>query len=450
MGIFNLEDVHYWIYSPGNNAVNWDDYYERGIMAIERNELGDLSAYSSKEEMRRQMQKVIDPSRTFTHSALETWQFVHEIEIGDVIIAKKGKHTIIGRGIVTSRYRYDKDAAGCKNIRSVKWTHRGEWEHPGKAVTKPLTDITMYGGYVAEIKKIFSEDDIADIILQREEYTPEDFLSEAYITRQQYSDILDLLNIKRNIILQGAPGVGKTYIAKKLVQSILDKESAGGTEFIQFHQSYSYEDFIEGYRPTASGFELRKGVFYNFCKKAEADAERPYFFIIDEINRGNLSKIFGELFMLIESDKRGQQMRLLYSDELFSVPENVYIIGMMNTADRSLAMLDYALRRRFAFVTINPAFDSDGFIKYQKSLANTKFNRLIDCVKELNAAIAADDALGEGFCVGHSYFCNIQPDSQPDLSFIVEYEILPLISEYWFDDRPTVNKWADRLRGAIR
>lgn len=114
MGIFNLEDVHYWIYSPGNNAVNWDDYYERGIMAIERNELGDLSAYSSKEEMRRQMQKAIDPTRSFTHSALETWQFVHEIEIGDVIIAKKGKHTIIGRGIVTSRYRYDKDAAGCK------------------------------------------------------------------------------------------------------------------------------------------------------------------------------------------------------------------------------------------------------------------------------------------------------------------------------------------------
>lgn len=272
MGIFNLEDVHYWIYSPGNNAVNWDDYYERGIMAIERNELGDLSAYSSKEEMRRQMQKVIDPSRTFTHSALETWQFVHEIEIGDVIIAKKGKHTIIGRGIVTSRYRYDKDAAGCKNIRSVKWTHRGEWEHPGEAVTKPLTDITMYGGYVADIKKIFSEDDIANIILQREEYTPEDFLSDVYITQQQYFDILDLLNIKRNIILQGAPGVGKTYIAKKLVQSILDKESAGGTEFIQFHQSYSYEDFIEGYRPTASGFELRKGVFYKFCKKAEADA----------------------------------------------------------------------------------------------------------------------------------------------------------------------------------
>ena len=317
-------------------------------------------------------------------------------------------------------------------------------------MTKPLTDITMYGGYVADIKKIFSEDDITDIILQREEYTPEDFLSEAYITRQQYSDILDLLNIKRNIILQGAPGVGKTYIAKKLVQSILDKESAGGTEFIQFHQSYSYEDFIEGYRPTESGFELRKGVFYKFCKKAEADASRPYFFIIDEINRGNLSKIFGELFMLIESDKRGQQMRLLYSDELFSVPENVYIIGMMNTADRSLAMLDYALRRRFAFVTINPAFDSDGFIKYQKSLANAKFNRLIDCVKELNAAIANDDALGEGFCIGHSYFCNIQPDSQPDLSFIVEYEILPLISEYWFDDRPIVNKWADRLRGAIR
>ena len=161
-----------------------------------------------------------------------------------------------------------------------------------------------------------------------------------------------------------------------------------------------------GYRPTATGFELKKGAFYNFCKKAEIDTDRDYFFIIDEINRGNLSKIFGELFMLIENDKRGIPLQLLYADEKFSVPRNVYLIGMMNTADRSLAMLDYALRRRFAFVDLKPGFETEGFRAYQEELQSDAFDRLIACVLRLNAAIAADESLGEGFCIGHSYFCN--------------------------------------------
>ena len=151
---------------------------------------------------------------------------------------------------------------------------------------------------------------------------------------------------------------------------------------------------------------LNKGAFYNFCKKAEIDSDNEYFFIIDEINRGNLSKIFGELFMLIEKDKRGIQLQLLYSGEKFAVPKNVYIIGMMNTADRSLAMLDYALRRRFAFYEMCPGFDTDGFREYRMSLGSNRFDRLINCVESLNKVIAADESLGDGFCIGHSYFCN--------------------------------------------
>ena len=129
-------------------------------------------------------------------------------------------------------------------------------------------------------------------------------------------------------------------------------KDASRVMLVQFHQSYSYDDFIEGYRPFGAGFELVKGAFYSFCKKAADDEENAYFFIIDEINRGNLSKIFGELFMLIESDKRGDDLQLFCSRELFRVPHNVYIIGMMNTADRSLVMLDCTLRRRFAFVQL--------------------------------------------------------------------------------------------------
>ena len=219
---------------------------------------------------------------------------------------------------------------------------------------------------------------------------------------------------------------------------------------VQFHQSYSYEDFIIGFRPSEKGFELKHGPFYNFCKEAEIDSENDYFFIIDEINRGNLSKIFGELFMLIESDKRGSELQLLYSDEKFSVPSNVYIIGMMNTADRSLAMLDYALRRRFAFYEMKPGFDTDGFRDYRISLASDRFNNLINCVENLNVAIAADESLGEGFCIGHSYFCNLKEVTDQTLSGIVEFELIPLIKEYWFDEPAKVKDWINNLRSAIK
>ena len=214
----------------------------------------------------------------------------------------------------------------------------------------------------------------------------------------------------------------------------------------------SYEDFIMGFRPSATGFELKKGAFYNFCKKAEVDSDNEYFFIIDEINRGNLSKIFGELFMLIENDKRGNALQLLYSDEKFAVPKNVYIIGMMNTADRSLAMLDYALRRRFAFFDIKPGFETPGFREYRMALDNEKFNKLISCIESLNREISVDESLGEGFCIGHSYFCNLQPDTIDDswLYGVVEYELIPLLKEYWFDEPTKVKDWSENLRSTIK
>lgn len=221
---------------------------------------------------------------------------------------------------------------------------------------------------------------------------------------------------------------------------------------VQFHQSYSYEDFMMGFRPSATGFVLKKGAFYNFCKKAEVDTDNDYFFIIDEINRGNLSRIFGELFMLIENDKRGIPLQLLYSDEKFAVPKNVYIIGMMNTADRSLAMLDYALRRRFAFIEMKPGFDTEGFRTYSMSLDNSKFDQLINCIISLNAVIADDESLGEGFCIGHSYFCNLTPETLGDqaLDSIIEFELIPLLKEYWFDEPNKVRDWSSNLRSAIK
>ncbi len=280
-------------------------------------------------------------------------------------------------------------------------------------------------------------------------YTVDDFLRDVYISENRYHLLRNLLLTKKNIILQGAPGVGKTFAAKRLAYSIMGEKDHTRVKMVQFHQSYSYEDFIMGFRPTQTGFELKTGVFYEFCKQA-SDDDRPYFFIIDEINRGNLSKILGELFMLIEADKRGVELQLLYADEQFSIPSNVYIIGMMNTADRSLAMMDYALRRRFAFFDMMPAFDSNGFRAHCKSVDNPKFDKLIAAVQQLNEEIANDESLGEGFCIGHSYFCTNVTINDEWLHSVVEFELIQLLKEYWFDEPAKVRKWSGILREVIK
>lgn len=456
---FADEDIHtvrYWIYAPGEGSCMWKEFYNSGIMAIGWGEIGDLSIFDSKDAMKGKMKEVFDENLSYKNAAHATWQFANEMKIGDVVFVKKGMHQIIGRGVVMSDYEFDSARDDeFKNIRQVDWTHIGEWPHPGQAVMKTLTDITSYTDYIEKLNALFedeSEEDVEEVEKSYPEYTKEDFLSEVYMPEEEYDKLAGILRIKKNIILQGAPGVGKTFAAKRLAFSMMGVKDIERVMMVQFHQSYSYEDFIMGFRPCTSGFELKKGVFYNFCKKAEIDEDNDYFFIIDEINRGNLSKIFGELFMLIENDKRGVSLQLLYSDEKFSVPKNIYIIGMMNTADRSLAMLDYALRRRFAFFEIKSGFTTNGFREYRIGLENEKFDKLIECIERLNNVISNDESLGDGFCIGHSYFCNLTSETINDqvLSGIVEYELIPLLKEYWFDEPTKVRDWSSNLRSTIK
>lgn len=288
---------------------------------------------------------------------------------------------------------------------------------------------------------------IAFPIISKTAYTNQDFLSEVYMAEESLNDLKNLLDLKKNVILQGAPGVGKTYSAKRLAYAMMGAKDDSRIKIIQFHQNYSYEDFIMGYKPNATGgFELKDGVFYDFCKKAAQDPDNKYFFIIDEINRGNMSKIFGELLQLIEVDYRNHPIKLAYNNQDFAVPANVYIIGMMNTADRSLAMIDYALRRRFSFFTMAPAFELDSFKQHLNAINNPKLNQLIDKVIELNKAIKNDSSLGEGFVIGHSYFCH----DTLDLQTIVRYEILPTLREYWFDNEDNIQKWEKELLDAIK
>ena len=453
----DIETIHYWIYSPGEGANIWDECYDNNIMAIGWDAIGDLRDYNSKGEMKQKMKECYDPSGSYINSACATWEFANEMKPGDIVFAKNGMHLIIGRGVVKSDYIYDPQRKEFKNIRKVEWTDRGEWKCSRQSPMKTLTDITSFTDYVEQLNFFFDSDmldDVETIETSYPTYDKDRFLDSVYMNDETYNILVSLVKSKKNIILQGAPGVGKTFVAKRLAYSMMGVKDPNRVMMVQFHQSYSYEDFIMGFRPCENGFKLKHGVFYEFCKRAEVDSDNDYFFIIDEINRGNLSKIFGELFMLLESDKRGVSLQLLYADEKFSIPENLYIIGMMNTADRSLAMLDYALRRRFAFFNLKPAFESDGFKSYQKSINNDKFDKLIECIKQLNLAIKSDESLGSGFCIGHSYFCDLDKfethEFESSLTRIVDFEIIPLLSEYWFDDADMVNEWSNNLRSAIK
>lgn len=450
----NIKETNYWIYSPGDNASMWDEFYKSGIMGIGWDDVTDLKGFSSKEEIKDYMKKVYDPSYSYKNNAHCLWQFANEIKVGDVIFVKKGMHKIIGKGIVTSDYIYDTSRSTYKHIRKVDWQNKGEWEHPGQAVMKTLTNISAYPDYVQKLLALFAEDTSEEVSEQKEIkyplYSKDDFLNEVYMDEDTYNTLTELLEAKYNVILQGAPGVGKTFAAKRLAYSIMGQKDTSRVAMVQFHQSYSYEDFIQGYRPSKDGFELENGTFYKFCKEAEEDNERPYFFIIDEINRGNLSKILGELMMLIEKDKRGEKIKLLYSNEWFTVPQNVRIIGMMNTADRSLALMDYALRRRFAFFDFAPAFSSEGFKNYLAEKNSQKLESLITAVESLNNTISSDESLGDGFRIGHSYFCTDDEVTDEWLKSVVEYEVIPLIKEYWFDEPTKVRDWSATLRSAIK
>lgn len=446
--------LHYWMYTVFDDT-SWMECQQKEIMVLGMDNIGDYSQYDSKESLRQELISTYANSTSRKNQALMAWNFANKLAINDVIFAKRS-NTLVGKGIVTGDYIFDDSRQEYKNIRTVKWLQIGEWEHPGKSVAKRLTDITPYTDYIEKLITIFTPDELDDVDTQPEvdypEYSSADFLSDVYMSEQDYETLVNVLKMKKNIILQGAPGVGKTFTAKRLAYSIIGSKNPDRVQMIQFHQSYSYEDFIEGYRPTENGFTIKKGSFYKFCKLAEDDDENDYFFIIDEINRGNLSKIFGELFMLIEKDKRGIELQLLYSDENFSVPPNVYIIGMMNTADRSLAMLDYALRRRFSFFTMKPGFNTIGFQTYQDSLKSDAFKKLISCIKQLNSKIAADISLGEGFCIGHSYFCGLTAKTATvqTLTSIIEYELIPLLKEYWFDEPEKIIDWSDRLRSTVK
>lgn len=597
----DAEGPRVWVYAPGESAWAWDKCLEERVMLLGWDDLGDFAQYDNREAMATALKSAEEADGSKANDSLACWQFQNEIKPGDVIYAKRGMRSIIGKGIVKSEARFEPERGKYLHVRDVEWVAVGEWDveaakipmsNGNLAKTLPMKTLTEWTDYpdaiaalealingdetgdgekaaarhwwlnaspkiwsfsdiaigdeqsytlfnekgnprriqknflaaapgdiivgyeATPVKKVVSicevskphdgermyfkkvrdlnepvklEDIKADELLSKTEfmrnpngsffaltdeefsrleeyfeeeaspvankpdsYSDEAFLEDVFMDKEELVELKALIRRKKNVILQGAPGTGKTYTAKRLAWAMMECRDASRIQQVQFHQSTAYDDFVYGYRPNAAGgFETHPGVFVEFCKRASTRPNEDFFFIIDEINRANISKVFGELLMLIEADHRGEQVILPVSGERFEVPANVFLIGMMNTADRGLALIDYALRRRFAFYEMEPALANERFAE-QAAMSGERMTSLVHAVIKLNEAIEGETSLGRGFRIGHSYFCPDAEGNPVDPASIVKYELVPLVEEYWFDDEKRAREEADRLRAAVQ
>lgn len=554
-------DKKSWLYAAGEKSVKWEEFYNKGIMALGWDYLGDYRQYNTQDDLASKIQQHRGDNKYPMNICKAIWEFTDGMNIGDVIYVKQGLEPILlGRGIVVSDYIYDSDRQEYKNIRKVNWTHKGQFKVDFADLEiqhwnqKTLTDVSenKYGDFCKKIESIFKDK------------------NETKLEKNK------MINQPLNQILYGPPGTGKTYSTKGLIELIIKenfissqkkninvnelywysaialamykndktkkykvgellqqeiiKEFAQSkssknvystvisqlqmhtdensetvnyarrltpylfnkdensewyltkegivfvqesfkeylsnetrkisnndfVRFITFHQAYSYEEFVEGIRVNLEDdceeikYTLQNGIFKDICIEANADPNNKYVIVIDEINRGDISKIFGELITLIEDDKRvtpnGERsfenteiqnnqllVTLPYSKKKFGVPSNLYIIGTMNTADRSIALLDIALRRRFDFISTYPNAEiigADGALMEVNGIDLKLF------LNKINKRIEA--YLDKDHTIGHSYLMNIH--SYEDFLYKFKNRILPLLLEYFYNDYEKVAK----------
>ena len=413
----NEDTKRYWLYSPGEQAVKWEEFYNEGIMAIGWDELGDLENYTDRKSI---LEALInnygggEDQRNNVSAIDDFCNGENKINKGDIVIAKKGTKTLLGYGKVISDYYFDEERAVYKHCREVKWLKKGVWDANNNLPTKTLTDVTTYNSDIKGIK-------YAQYLLN---------IMNGNTQAQENNLIIKLLKYKPQIILQGPPGTGKTREAKRIAKALLglgENDSLEGNEqfkLIQFHPSYSYEDFVRGIIAETVDekikYSVKDKILGSFAQEALKDKDKPYVLVIDEINRANLSAVLGELIYALEY--RGEAVQSMYAIEgenNLTLPPNLYIIGTMNTADRSVGHIDYAIRRRFAFVNILPK-------DLTNELGDQFESALFAKVTNLFNTNLSSEFKKEEVQLGHSYF--ITKNIPIDIRW--EYEIKPILLEY--------------------
>ena len=290
-----------------------------------------------------------------------------------------------------------------------------------------------------------------------QDYTIQSIISDGcFLEQSRLEEILNRLKDKKNLILQGPPGTGKTWLAKRLAFALVGSRSEVRVRPFQFHPNLSYEDFVRGWRPSVNGLALVDGPFLKAINDSRDDPSNLYVVVIEEINRGNPAQIFGEMLTLLEVDRRNPEDALAlsysksYSERVY-VPPNLYVIGTMNVADRSLALVDFALRRRFAFVDLEPVFGERwrNWVSEKCQIDRAFLEKVEERIRSLNRTITEDNTLGPQFRVGHSVVTPVGDitagDPQKWFKQVVETEIGPLLGEYWFDDPDKARAESEKL-----
>jgi len=531
------EPKNYWVYSPGENAMYWDTFYEEGILGLGWNELGDISRFNDKDEIVKELQRIEETDSSKKNDATANWDFIHRVNVGDVIIAKKGRQELLGYGIVTSGYYYDPSRPDQHHLRKIEWKLKGSWPISDNLSLKTLTIITEYGCELPEFEFYYQRllaDMGVDVPRIKKEIMPinqilygppgtgktyhlktelfprytaressvtkDDFVKEivgdlswwkvvALVLKEmkagKVSDIREHKFLKVKESLSNSNTVKQTIwgqlqahtveecvavnVKRKMTPLIFFKDENSNWrldeqgyeqveeeissileeinnfeskkdkeikryEFVTFHQSYAYEDFIEGIKPVMEEgsdgdiqYEIKDGLFKKLCQRAGNDPSNSYAIFIDEINRGNVSSIFGELITLIEDDKRlgsenAMTATLPYSRSIFGVPRNVHIYGTMNTADRSVEALDTALRRRFSFLEMLP--DSS---KLEVSVEGIRLSELLTILNDRIEVLVDRD-----HTIGHAFFINDK--NLDDLRNTFANKVIPLLQEYFYGD----------------